>query len=59
MATEELYQALKEADEFRIQAHIKAEEAYQRKLSDAYDAWRREDLEKDNPVSEKRVVPET
>jgi hypothetical protein len=44
---------LTEADEFRVQAHIEAEEAYQRKLSDAYDAWHREDLEKDNPVSEK------
>jgi hypothetical protein len=55
MATEELYQALKEADEFRIQAHLEAEAAYQRKLRDAYDAWRREDMEKDNPISEKKT----
>ena len=52
MVTEELYQAIKTAEEFRIQAHIEAEEAYQQKLRDAYDAWRREDMEKDNPVNE-------
>lgn len=53
MATEDLYQALKAADEFRIQAHIEAEEAYQQKWTEAFDAWRREDQEKDNQVSEK------
>jgi hypothetical protein len=56
MATETLYQALKAADEFRIQAHIEAEAAYQRKWTEAFDAWRREDLEKNNPVSEKGKV---
>jgi len=53
MAADDLHQALKEAGEFRIQAHIEAEAAYQRKWTEAFDAWRREDLEKDNPVSEK------
>jgi hypothetical protein len=53
MPTEELYQALKAADEFRIQAHIEAEAAYQRKWTEAFDAWRRDDMAKDYPVSEK------
>ena len=53
MAVKELYQALKEADEFRIQAHIEAEAAYQRKWTEAFDAWRREDMLKDQPISEK------
>ena len=59
MDTERLYQALKEADEFRIQAHIEAEEAYQRKWREAFEAWRLEDMLKDNPISDKSKEPGT
>jgi hypothetical protein len=57
MATEDLYRALKAADEFRIQAHIEAEAAYQRKWTEAFDEWRREDMLKDQAVSENVKEP--
>jgi len=59
MATEELYQALKDADVARIAGHERIEVEYQAALKDAWYAWHKEDVLKDNPISENKEEPGT